>query len=44
MLNYPEKRPTANELKWIFREWYRQYPIEKDGKKRIPVPGKLYLF
>ena len=42
--NDPEKRPTANELKEIFRERLIKYPIEEDEEKRIPVPGKLYFF
>jgi len=37
--NNPEKRPTANELRNIFDEWYKKYPIEKDKAKRIPIPG-----
>ena len=42
--NDPEKRPTANELKQIFSEWFQQYPIEDDEEKRIPVPGNYNLF
>ena len=39
--NDPEKRPTANELKQIFLEWFQEYPI--DEEKRIPVPGNYNL-
>ena len=42
--NDPEKRPTASELRNIFGEWWRKYPIEEDEKKRIPVPGNYNLF
>ena len=37
--NDPEKRPTASELKQIFKEWDEKYPIEIDEEKRISVPG-----
>jgi serine/threonine protein kinase len=42
--NDPEKRPTASELLNIFWKWQKMYPIEKDEKKRIPVPGKYDLY
>src|SRR4051794_9587251 len=42
--NDPEKRPTANELSNIFDKWREIYPIEKDKKKRIPIPGNYNLF
>ena len=42
--NDPEKRPSAEELKWIFLEWTKKYPIEGDKEKRIPVPGNYNLF
>ena len=39
--NDPEKRPTAKELRRIFKKWSEKYPIEEDKEKRIPVPGNL---
>ena len=42
--NDPEKRPTANELKQIFKEWMKKYPEEEDKEKRIPVPCNYNLF
>ena len=41
--NDPEKRPTAKELRKIFEKWDKEYPIEKDEEKRIPVPGIIFL-
>src|ERR1051325_437072 len=37
--NDPEKRPTAKEIRKIFEEWKKEYPIEEDDEKRISVPG-----
>ncbi|GBB84515.1 hypothetical protein RclHR1_11090003 [Rhizophagus clarus] len=34
----PKKRPTAKELKWIFMEWNKKYPLEEDNEKRVPIP------
>ena len=42
--NDPEKRPTASELKLIFLEWLKEYPLVKDVEKRIPVPGNYIIY
>ena len=42
--NDPEKRPTANELSKIFNEWHKNYQMERDEEKRIPVPGNYYNY
>ncbi|CAB4395553.1 unnamed protein product [Rhizophagus irregularis] len=36
--NNPEKRPTADELEYIFGKWDTTYPMEEEEEKRIPVP------
>ena len=42
--NDPEKRPTASELKQIFKEWRLKFPVEENKEKRIPVPGNYVYF
>jgi serine/threonine protein kinase len=41
--NDPKKRPTAKELRHIFFKWKNVYPMEKDKKKRIPIPGNYNI-
>jgi hypothetical protein len=35
---------TASELRNIFFEWMKEYPMEEDEEKRIPIPSNYSLF
>jgi serine/threonine protein kinase len=40
----PKKRPSANKLSDSFYKWNKEYPIEKDDKKRNSIHGNYKLF